>query len=484
MVLPPPEKEKPSVPMRLEPRKLHHSSAVVAIRTSLYKQRSRKKLVNGETTGKLPVEKKGKFEIQGENEHVFQEGGLEKAFQEWQLKAVPRVLSSEDTIERLHELVNIPVPAGDLVRCQIEIINHIDSARPFYVLTLPSQPEVTDLANEKRVAVITAKKSGISLRYQYLLTLEPEDYLTEDTKRSKWFFGKIKVKKKTIGTSKVLQYILYDRGISKKKSQKYKEALKRPLQKNTRTPKSKFLPKNFWKNKDSDGEDASKGYSESGTYSSSYYSYSYSDESKETTSNYDTDSSFEKKMVEKKTEEKNRWVRAGRQPLLSVIFPVTSVKSNFQLKVSAMFLKNSFHKPLETSTKKRERRKLAAAHLEYYGDVFSELKERKKVGKKVIRSLKDEYVSLFNRFNSEKLKRPSISDLVRYPVAPSIKNYEIALLSDSEEYPCSGLARIGAKRFFLVVKKPLSLYQAFAIAICRIDSRNSFGQKFKRNVWV
>ena len=173
-------------------------------------------------------------------------------------------MCTDETIKELHELVNTPVPKGEILQSQIEIVTHIDASRPYFVLTMPlytsekkeggghgeiasstkeadsSKLQSFEMNPEKRIAIITAKKCGSSIKPHFVLTLEPEDFTAKlSDKPSKWYFGKLKYGKvfNTRNGSLYIsektrpwrshktrrkfrsraQFILYDRGYNPKK---------------------------------------------------------------------------------------------------------------------------------------------------------------------------------------------------------------------------------------------------------------------------
>lgn len=85
-------------------------------------------------------------------------------------------------------------------------------------------------------------------------------------------------------------------------------------------------------------------------------------------------------------------------------------------------------------------------------------------------------------------KRPSFSHLVRFPIAPSIKNYElreleiskgggIGIRTETAEDVFAGMARVGTRRYYIIVKHPMSVFQAFGVALSRLDATSSVSAK-------
>lgn len=122
-------------------------------------------------------------------------------------------------------------------------------------------------------------------------------------------------------------------------------------------------------------------------------------------------------------------------------------------------------------------------------------------------------LKMFRSLSPVNNKHLSISSLARYPVAPSVKNYELVnvvqevesddngdmgmsnsctaklvneektsdcLQKYSDEMAKTGLARIGTNRFCLVVRSPFTVYEAFAIALSRFDATKNLGARISK----
>ncbi|GBG26252.1 Tubby protein-like [Hondaea fermentalgiana] len=80
-------------------------------------------------------------------------------------------------------------------------------------------------------------------------------------------------------------------------------------------------------------------------------------------------------------------------------------------------------------------------------------------------------------------KRLAISSESRFPVAPSIKNFEVCRApTNASSAPELGLARIGKERFFALVRYPFSPFEAFGVCISKFDATSSYRSKLGRRM--
>jgi len=89
----------------------------------------------------------------------------------------------------------------------------------------------------------------------------------------------------------------------------------------------------------------------------------------------------------------------------------------------------------------------------------------------------------FRTIPKGKKKHPAMSSECRFPVAPSVKNFELAahpVTADSK--PQCGLVRIGKERFFTLVTHPFSPFEAFGICISKFDASNTYRAKIGRKL--
>ena len=141
------------------------------------------------------------------------ESTLLQRFADWQENTVPRALCASESIAEMHKLVTCPVPEGEVIKCQIERIGNGES-KDYYSLTIPITQK--DTPRERRLAVMLAQKKKTIARMgssKYVLSLEHEDMYRPRSKRSNWYFGKLKTipLRSTLFTSSKLQYVLtYD----------------------------------------------------------------------------------------------------------------------------------------------------------------------------------------------------------------------------------------------------------------------------------
>ena len=72
------------------------------------------------------------------------------------------------------------------------------------------------LNNEKRIALVTAKKCGSTFSSSFLLTLEPEDFSnhSKEDRLPKWFLRRVETTSKKVDLSKKTHFVLYNRGYS------------------------------------------------------------------------------------------------------------------------------------------------------------------------------------------------------------------------------------------------------------------------------
>lgn len=482
---------------------------------------------------------------------------LNECLQQWQLKAIPRILCSDATIRELHKLVTTPVPSGEILKCQIEVINHLDASRPFYVMTMPLLPGPAEnelkkisrseeqrpyvIQHEKRIAIMTGKKCGSSMRPHFVISLDPDDFTENlNSKCSKWYFGKLKHASKncsadwhkdesgnsnrkisvqrqnkglTLLSSTDFRYVLYDRGYDPRKhARRTKGILSRVRLFGQQGAKkwsknAKKTGSSIRKVKELSVE--RKSESGPGSESGSQYSaYSYDDET------YDYDSS-DSTHWEGSEEQESGSPESGKQPFEmktdadrsptpdDSFWEMKPRKERLSVQVSCdssvpALLQMSVMIPKIALT-----HSLAIDHSFIRSVLLQKLsaKERARDAKKALhvdegrfehcRKLVDQRVTMLLSKTDKKQKRPSIAKLVRYPVAPSVKNYELSryvihpgckIKEDTETFPTTGLARIGAKRFFIVAQEPLTLYQAFATALARIDATKSYNSSVRRKV--
>jgi len=402
--------------------------------------KSDKSIVVEEVKEKLPrktsfrSKKSSKDEIKGE---------LEQKFAAWQEKAVPRQLCSKDLVEELHKLVNTPVPEGEIIKCQIERVQVSDSVREIFSLSLPIVNKTN--VQEKRLTIMLGQKRASSrfTRPHYVISLDQDDFETKCKYRSRWYFGKLSAcsGNSSLIFNSTMQYLLFDAGMNPTKVLKAKQK----------------------KNDRNTSEDDESDTEEEDTTN---------EEKKDETKNDQGNDFFDEKRL-----------GLPRKTMASIIYP-SDASSTECMQMSAML-------PMEPIAEEL-RENLEEDHKEAWVYSSDYNLTQPSTCPEEIREILERHI-LFTSIPGNR-KRPKIGKHCRYPVAPSIKNYELAPCTKNTptnfevgltafDIPdaTTGMARIGSKRFFMTVTHPLSIFQAFGIALSRFDATSSTGAKLTRH---
>lgn len=332
-------------------------------------------------------------------------------------------------IQQLRKLLYNPVPKDATLKCQID--RHYDnSGRVYYSFILPV--ERREGLRDRRVTLMIAKaRSGMRLRPTYVISLEPTDFKLGSSERSERYFGKLQLALNS-DVYGPRQYILFDDGYNPRKVE--------------------------------DGVDMPIGNARKQLASIMYSS------SKRTA---------EDMRMTIAIPSENRSLSCSSAENLSESKVRDDTSSS---KSSNEFLQDE--KIDEDDEEEAFNEHGATLAQNHYFSVTERLAEgRDKIDDHPMLAAVDAKLVQIRNIPVGHKKRPAMSQESRFPVAPSVKNFEVSRHPvNADSTPDMGLVRVGKERFFVVVRHPFSPFEAFGTAISRFDSVSTYRSVISRKL--